>query len=60
MKKQLLSIVLAFAALVGANAQEYHPTPENLQARSEFADMKFGIFLHWGLYSMFGQGEWYM
>lgn len=60
MRKQLLSIVLAFAALVGANAQEYHPTPENLQARSEFADMKFGIFLHWGLYSMFGQGEWFM
>ncbi len=22
--------------------------------------MKFGIFLHWGIYSMFGQGEWYM
>ena len=22
--------------------------------------MKFGIFLHWGIYSMFAQGEWYM
>lgn len=22
--------------------------------------MKFGIFLHWGLYSMLGQGEWVM
>lgn len=22
--------------------------------------MKFGIFIHWGIYSMFGQGEWYM
>ena len=21
--------------------------------------MKFVIFLHWGIYSMFGQGEWY-
>lgn len=36
------------------------PTPENLQARKEFQDNKFGIFLHWGIYSMFGQGEWYM
>lgn len=41
-------------------AQEYVPTPENLQARKEFSDMKFGIFLHWGIYSMFAQGEWYM
>ena len=38
----------------------YTPTPECLESRQEFADMKFGIFLHWGIYSMFGQGEWYM
>ena len=31
-----------------------------MKARKDFADAKFGIFLHWGLYSMFGQGEWYM
>ena len=38
----------------------YIPTAENLAAREEFANEKFGIFLHWGLYSMFAQGEWYM
>ena len=38
----------------------YHPTPENLKARQTFADNKFGIFLHWGIYSTFAQGEWYM
>ena len=38
----------------------YQPTPENLAARQEFADSKFGIFLHWGIYSMFAQGEWYL
>lgn len=27
MKKQLLSIAFALAALFGANAQEYHPIP---------------------------------
>lgn len=38
----------------------YQPTQENLQARERFRDRGFGIFLHWGLYSIFGQGEWYM
>ena len=38
----------------------YTPTPEILQARREFSDKGFGIFLHWGIYSMFGQGEWYL
>lgn len=38
----------------------YIPSEENLKARQEFADSKFGIFLHWGLYSMFAQGEWYL
>ena len=36
---------------------EYHyiPSEENLQAREHFRDQKFGIFLHWGLYSMLAQ-----
>lgn len=38
----------------------YIPSEENLQAREHFRDQKFGIFLHWGLYSMLAQGEWYM
>lgn len=43
-----------------ALAQEYVPTPENLQSRREFADMRLGIFIHWGIYSTFAQGEWFM
>lgn len=31
-----------------------------MKARQEFQDNKFGIFLHWGIYSMTAQGEWYM
>lgn len=38
----------------------YVPVPENLEARQAFADAKFGVFIHWGIYSMFGQGEWYL
>ena len=54
--------LFATAAFTSTFAQQatYHPTPENLQARQEFADNRFGIFLHWGIYSMFAQGEWYM
>ena len=53
---------LALAILVSnpAQAQGYVPTGENLEARAEFAGDKFGIFLHWGIYSMFAQGEWYL
>lgn len=54
----------SFCALViatGAFAQAgYRPAPENLQSRSQFADCRFGIFLHWGLYAMLAQGEWAM
>ena len=38
----------------------YTPTEENLKSRKEFADSKFGIFIHWGIASVYGQGEWYL
>lgn len=58
--KKLLVAIVAIMACVNAFGQEYIPTEENLKARKEFSDMKFGIFLHWGIYSMFAQGEWYL
>lgn len=65
MKHLLLTSLLSASALCctaqQAEAQaKYVPAPENLEARSHFADQKFGVFLHWGLYSLFAQGEWYM
>lgn len=33
---------------------------DNMASREKFQDNKFGIFLHWGLYSMTAQGEWYL
>lgn len=55
-------LVLSVAAATATQAQEksYTPAPENLKARQEFADSKLGIFIHWGIYSTFAQGEWYM
>jgi alpha-L-fucosidase len=38
----------------------YVPTAENLAAREWFQDAKFGIFIHWGVYSVLGRGEWVM
>ena len=62
MKKGFLIFVSALLSL-SCLAQEqsgYAPSSENLKARQEFADSKLGIFIHWGIYSMFAQGEWYM
>lgn len=42
----------------GVMAQDYVPSEENLQSRKEFKDMRFGIFIHWGIYSMLANGEW--
>lgn len=58
MKKIVLSLL--FALSLGTSAQEYVPSPEILKAREAFSNDRFGIFLHWGIYSMFAQGEWYM
>lgn len=50
----------AVLAIFPAQAQTYQPTAENLEARRVFSERRFGIFLHWGIYSTFAQGEWYM
>lgn len=59
----ILSSMLAFASPVTEiveGIQGYEPTPETLAARQRFADNKFGIFIHWGVYSMLARGEWVM
>lgn len=60
MKKLIFAI--SFLILFGSTSvyAEQSLTPELKQARKEFSDAGLGIFIHWGLYSMFGQGEWYL
>ncbi len=41
-------------------AQPYQPSKENIEARHQFQDKKFGMFIHWGLSSILGNGEWVM
>lgn len=38
----------------------YTPTAEIIEAQQQFRDHGLGIFIHWGIYSMFGQNEWYL
>jgi alpha-L-fucosidase len=45
----------------GVAAQtNYQPTQTNLEARRWFQDARFGLFVHWGVYSVLGDGEWVM
>lgn len=60
MIKKTLMAVVAMLTVVSLTAQRYEPTPEILKAREEFSDARFGVFIHWGIYSMFAQGEWYL
>ncbi len=60
MLKKLLLISISFATLAAAGQNAYTPTPENLKAREWFQDAKFGMFIHWGVYSILGDGEWVM
>jgi len=47
--------------ILSANAQTtYTPSPENIKSREWFQDSKFGLFIHWGVYSVLGDGEWVM
>lgn len=56
MKKVIsLSIMLAFVLMMKAQEKVYQPTWESLDSRpvpSWFGNAKFGIFIHWGLYSV--------
>lgn len=60
MKKIFLICLSYFLFSLSGYASKYEPSPEVMQSREEFASDRFGIFLHWGIYSMFGQGEWYL
>jgi len=54
--RQAILVLAAFAGLAGAvAAQPYQPTWESVDKRPTpawFQDAKFGIFIHWGVYSV--------
>ena len=61
MKNRLFTAILLIVLVLNSTySQSYIPTPQNLQSRKEFQDMKYGMFIHWGASSVLGHGEWVM
>ena len=61
MRKIIFKILFSII-LIGpySKAQKYVPSSENLESREWFQNARFGLFVHWGVYSILGDGEWVM
>lgn len=73
---KMLAAGAGWAATAGASAQEAKPAkpdsgaaadnpdlqrpPDHERRMGWFREAKFGMFIHWGLYSVLGRGEWVM
>jgi alpha-L-fucosidase len=57
---KLFFIFLLFTGVLFSQTKKYQPSPENLDARAWFQEARFGMFVHWGVYSVLGDGEWVM
>ena len=55
-----LLLLVAGATALRAQAPTATLPPERVAARTWYQDAKFGMFIHWGVYSLLGQGEWVM
>lgn len=60
MKKLSTLLLTGLVALSAMGQPDYQPTAANLANRKDFQDRKFGMFIHWGIYSLLGDGEWVM
>ncbi len=66
-KYSFLLLPILFMLSIALPAQQgYTPSKENLEHRQWFQDARFGLFIHWGVYSVMGGGgdpgiaEWIM
>lgn len=58
--KFLVILLLSGTMTFGQGQENYTPSQSNLEARQWFQSAKFGMFIHWGVYSILGDGEWVM
>ncbi|HVZ96721.1 MAG TPA: alpha-L-fucosidase [Chitinophagaceae bacterium] len=58
--KSLSFILFGTLLFIKTSAQHYIPAAENLKARETFQNDKFGLFIHWGIFSIPAAGEWVM
>src|SRR6476619_2373080 len=54
--KSICIFLVSVAIILNANAQKQ----SSLAAKNAFQDEKFGLFIHWGVFSILGDGEWVM
>lgn len=63
MNKITIPVLILIFQLLGRSLyaqSEYIPAEENLENREWYQDAKFGLFVHWGPYSVLGVHEWVM
>jgi alpha-L-fucosidase len=53
-------LLLVFIVRSSPGQTNYTPTGENIASRDWFQNARFGLFIHWGVYSVLGDGEWVM
>ncbi|PTS91337.1 alpha-L-fucosidase [Pedobacter sp. HMWF019] len=58
--RKILFIALIFMGHHLSAQSSYTPSAVNLEARKWFTDARFGLFIHWGPFSIPGSGEWVM
>lgn len=56
----LTSLFLMLSSTAQVSSTDYVPVTQNVTARKAFQDMKYGLFIHWGVFSILGDGEWVM
>jgi alpha-L-fucosidase len=62
MKRISFIFALLLAIVAGQTEAQtgYQPSPENIKARQWFDSARYGMFIHWGAFSVLGDGEWVM
>ena len=55
--KKLVIYLFTATIMTNGNAQTYTPTAANLEARQQFENARFGLFIHWGVFSILGDAE---
>jgi alpha-L-fucosidase len=60
MARKIFFILILLVALKTNAQTNYSPTPENIRSREWFRGARFGLFIHWGVYSVLEDGEWVM
>ena len=55
-----VAVILVLSPLRIATSQVVAVPAERLAARAWFREAGFGMFIHWGVYSQLGAGEWVM